>query len=654
MTEAAEPVASPYQSLYRRYRPQRFSEVRGQDHVALALRNAVRDQRIAHAYLFSGPRGTGKTSTARILGKALNCIAADAGEPCGVCDSCVAIAEGSSFDVHELDAASNNGVDAMRDLVQRAGLATPGSWKVYIVDEVHMLSTAASNALLKTLEEPPDHVVFVLATTDPQKVLPTIKSRTQHYEFHLLADDVLAGLAEDVSVRAGLDLPDGARRQAVRRAKGSARDVLSALDQLAAAGIVDDDSAALVGIVRAIGQDDGGAAVVALDTALRAGRDPQQLAVEIVEYLRAGFLALVGARKTLGELVLLADDELDAVRFLGVPRCVRSMELLGTAMVAMRDAPDARITLEVALFRAATLDAETSTDALLERLERLEQRVGALSMAGAAPQELPPANVRRAPSPIPPTPGARPALGAYRRTEQTTDPEEQPQASGGEAPLLQNSALAPPVSPDRALPDRARPDSAPEVSAPEVSAPEVSALPDSAPAAPPFAAPPSTASAPSRDELVSAWGDVILTGLRPKARALYQAGRFVEGESGGARFALPNEAHVRMAAPHREEVETSLSDHFGHPVRLELVVDKAPGSPPSAPPGDDDVEVPPTASPGGLSGSAVAAVPEAEPYDDTADLGTPIAPGEVAPPVGIEWAEDRLRQAFPGAEELQA
>ena len=161
-------------------------EVRGQDHVVLALRNAVRDGRVAHAYLFSGPRGTGKTTTARMLAKALNCTDLHDGEPCGVCASCVEIAKGTSLDVHELDAASNNGVEAMRDLVARAALGTPGRQKVYIVDEVHMLSTPASNALLKTLEEPPAHVVFVLATTDPQKVLPTIRSRTQHFEFRLL------------------------------------------------------------------------------------------------------------------------------------------------------------------------------------------------------------------------------------------------------------------------------------------------------------------------------------------------------------------------------------------------------------------------------------------------------------------------------------
>src|SRR4051794_15833269 len=184
-----------HQSLYRRYRPQRFAELRGQEHLVRALQHAVQTDTVGHAYLFSGPRGTGKTSTARILAKVLNCENPVDGEPDGKCDSCLAIEQGTSFDVHEMDAASNNKVEDIRDLVNKAALGTPGRTKVYILDEVHMLTAAASNALLKTLEEAPAHVVFVLATTDPQKVLPTIRSRCQHFELHLLHADELAALA---------------------------------------------------------------------------------------------------------------------------------------------------------------------------------------------------------------------------------------------------------------------------------------------------------------------------------------------------------------------------------------------------------------------------------------------------------------------------
>src|SRR5215213_9358467 len=191
-------------SLYRPFRPQRFAEVRGQQFVVSALRNAVRDGKVAHAYLFSGPRGTGKTSTARILAKALNCTNPQEGEPCCECDSCIQVQRGASMDVVELDAASNRKLDEMRDLLSRVSLGTPGQWKVYIIDEVHQLTPDASSALLKTLEEPPAHVVFVLATTDPQKVLPTIRSRTQHFEFRLLPVEVLARHLKWVAADAGL------------------------------------------------------------------------------------------------------------------------------------------------------------------------------------------------------------------------------------------------------------------------------------------------------------------------------------------------------------------------------------------------------------------------------------------------------------------
>jgi DNA polymerase-3 subunit gamma/tau len=424
----ADDPAVPYQALYRRFRPQRFEEVLGQAHVTRPLRAAVRDGKVAHAYLFSGPRGTGKTSTARILAMALNCELPEDGEPDGTCDSCVAIRLGSSMDVQELDAASNRRIDDVRDLLSRVALGTPGRSKIYIVDEVHQLTSDASTALLKTLEDPPRHVTFVLATTDPQKVLPTIRSRTQHFEFRLLGSDVLGSLLRDVVGKAELDLPPEAIDLVVRRGHGSARDALSALDQVAAAGTAEDEAAVVPDLVDAIADQDAARLLLSVAEAAEAGLDPRRLANDLLEYLRNGFLA-TRARS----LVMLADDaaaQAEAqARRLGPAALVRAMTTVGQALIDMRDAADPRTTLEVALVRLADPDIDDSRAALLVRIERLEQALGqrggpvpppARPVPGSPPPTHPEPRPRSDPPSTgrPPTPSGNPAggsaLGAHR------------------------------------------------------------------------------------------------------------------------------------------------------------------------------------------------------------------------------------------------
>jgi DNA polymerase-3 subunit gamma/tau len=453
-----------YQSLYRRFRPQTWSAVRGQDHVTTALRNAVRDERVGHAYLFSGPRGTGKTTSARILAKALNCEKPIDGEPCDKCESCLAIASGASLDVQEMDAASNNGVDAIRDLVSRVALATPGRWKIYIIDEVHMLSPAASNALLKTLEEPPAHVVFVLATTDPQKVLPTIRSRTQHYEFRLISAETLTELARDIAKEAGLKVDDASIDVVARRGQGSARDALSALDQVAAAGgTAVDEADPTVEIVAGLAARDAGAALVATARALAAGRDARRLGEGLLARLRIGFLAL-----------LAPDLDVDArdasieehARQLGPAGVTRALELIGDAVTSMKEAVDPRVALETALVRLCRADLDVAPSALLERIDKLERRVESAGRAEAAPEPA------KAVSPPPAKAAApRPSL----RMEKPTSPK-------AEAPAAPPAVE--PAKPDGPLPDR--------------------------------------------ETLTLAWGDTILDQLKPNVKAKFRGGRWVD------------------------------------------------------------------------------------------------------------------------------
>ena len=362
------------QSLYRRYRPQRFSELKGQEHVVRALKNAVANSREGHAYLFSGPRGTGKTTTARILAKVLNCENSKDGEPCCECGSCLAVQEGNSFDVIELDAASNNGVEDIREIIAAASLGSPGRHKVYILDEVHMLSKGASAALLKTLEEPPSHVVFVLATTDPEKVAETIRSRTQHLQFHLLPVDELEAHVRWVASDAGIDISDASINAVLRQGGGSARDTLSALELAAATGGMVDEVTPVDEFVDALIEYDAGRLLAAVAHTVNFGCDPRTIVNDLVRHMRDAFLTQMAP-----ELVQLPEDRAAEVAAqagrLGTPRIVKVIETLGLAINDMRNAPDSRVVLEVALVRLVHRELQMGIESLLARVERLEKEL---------------------------------------------------------------------------------------------------------------------------------------------------------------------------------------------------------------------------------------------------------------------------------------
>jgi DNA polymerase-3 subunit gamma/tau len=450
------------QSLYRKYRPQRFSELVGQEHVTNALRNAVRDGRVGHAYLFSGPRGTGKTTTARILAKALNCTnLGDDGEPCGECDNCRAIAEGTFMDLREIDAASNRGVDDARDLRQKVamGLGANTRHKVYILDEVHMLSTESANTLLKTLEEPPEHVVFVLATTNPESVLPTIRSRTQHYEFTLLSTEQLRAHLADICAREGVDAGAEALTIIARAGAGSARDALSLLDQALAHGtgrLDTADVAALFGgapfelrarILAAIASEDAATALVTLGELLDSGHEPRRVAGDMLRAARDAFLLTAGGGRVHVDAPAEDQERLRELgESLGNAALVRTLETLGQAVVDMRgiDAADPRLVLEVALVRLSRRDAGPPLQMLVERIERLERSQGAGGGARRTPSAEPEPPGASAGSTAAPA-GARPALGALRASsapEQTPTPEAAPAAPAPAATEPANTELA--------------------------------------------------------------------------------------------------------------------------------------------------------------------------------------------------------------------
>ena len=382
-----------YQALYRKYRPRTFDEVIGQAHVTTTLAREVADGKVAHAYLFTGPRGTGKTTTARILAKALNCENRNAdGSPCSQCSSCVSIAEGNSLDVMELDAASHNSVDDIRDIklsvTTVASAAT--SKRVFVLDEAHMLSKAAGNALLKTLEEPPEHVHFVLATTEPYKLLDTIRSRTQRFDFHPVPVEELAGYLSAIADRESYETDPAALIAISRHAGGSVRDALSLLEQVAALG---SGTADVGGVRRALGladseafrrladsiaSQDAKSALELVAELAASGVDLRRFVSECIGFFRGVFLAHYAPN-----LAEIADEPPEvyeswrkAAEIVPSGDVLRAVDLLAEALVRLREGREERLMTELALIKLTRPETATDPEALISRMDRLERRLG--------------------------------------------------------------------------------------------------------------------------------------------------------------------------------------------------------------------------------------------------------------------------------------
>jgi DNA polymerase-3 subunit gamma/tau len=418
-------------SLYRRHRPQSFSEVVGQEHIVRTLSNAVERDRVHHAYLFVGSRGTGKTSMAKILARSLNCVNGPTLTPCGECEACRTIAAGTSLDVIEMDAASNRSVDDIRELRERVGFApAAGHWKVYILDEAHMLTKEAWNAFLKTLEEPPPNTAFVLATTEPQKVMATIVDRCQRFDFQRPSLEQIAEVVKRVAVAESIEIEDGAVALISRSATGSFRDALGTLDQLVAFGgnsITTDEVVELLGAADAellfdttdaLATGNGKAALEAVERLSRSGRDPGQFARDLIAHLRQLLVARATGQVPESFTVTVAQPERLAAQAkeMDDAKLVGAIDSLSAAVAAMREGDDPRLTLEVALLKVATPSLDSSREALLRRIESLESR-----FTGAAP------------GPSSPEGGARDESGP-RAQAPDERPIEQPEPSGAEVP----------------------------------------------------------------------------------------------------------------------------------------------------------------------------------------------------------------------------
>ena len=489
----------PSLALYRRYRPETFAEVIGQDHVTEPLRAALANNRVNHAYLFSGPRGCGKTTSARILARALNCEKAPIADPCGECQSCRDLARGGpgSIDVIEIDAASHGGVDDARDLRERAFFAPVASrYKVYIIDEAHMVSTQGFNALLKLVEEPPEHLRFIFATTEPEKVIATIRSRTHHYPFRLIPPRTLSDYLAQICEQEGVTIDQAALPLVVRAGAGSARDSLSVLDQLLGGagpgGVTYDVATNLLGytpdnlldeVVDAFAAADGSGVFGVVDKVIETGQDPRRFTEDVLRRLRDLVIIAAVPDAPASGLIDAPEDQAErlvaqAARF-GKAELVRAADIVAEGLTEMRGATTPRLLLELICARLLLPAVDDSALGLSARLDRLERRVAVTGGAsGAAPAGAGAVN-SGGPTSVAPTPGTPSAQGegqshprslgpapavpdagasatapAAAPASEPTAPVESSRAAGPSAPPREQAAAA---APSPAAPAAAEP-----------------------------------------------------------------------------------------------------------------------------------------------------------------------------------------------------